>query len=110
MKTFVFKSRWGNEYEIRFVRNRYVCGGSVSVEVENLEPDFGYWEPYGMLTVNLGHSYHEGTAHLDANNLPDLVEYVLEQGWAKQIGLDASGYCKYPLVAFTSEFLEEICE
>ena len=110
-KMIEFTSRYGSTYEIRFVKANYACDGSLAVLVEDKEPDFGFWEPYCNLTVNLGgFGLGQSTAYLDANNVPDLCEFVIENGWATIIGEGCSGFCTYPLVEFTEEFLGGICE
>jgi len=42
MNTYKFKSRYGTEYEIRFIKARYMYGGSLAIKVEDFEPD-GEW-------------------------------------------------------------------
>ena len=106
-----FTSRYGGTYEIRFVKANYACDGSLAIVVEDFEPDFEYWEPYCNLTVNLGgFGFGQRTAYLDANNVPDLCEFVIENGWAKVIGEGRSGFCTYPLVEFSSDFIDVICK
>ena len=110
MKTFKFKSRWGDEYEIRFVKTQYAMDGNLAILAENLEPEFGWWEPYGNLTVNLGDDLNGWMGYLDTNNVPDLCDFAIEKGWCTVVGYERSGFCTYPLAVFTAEFLEEICE
>ena len=107
MNTYKFKSRYGTEYEIAFERTGYVYGG-LAVEAYDKDEEYG-WEPYGTLTVNLGGFCPTNQAYLDTNNLPDLAEFVLDMGWAEVINEGQSGWCTYPLVEFTDEFLNEIC-
>ena len=109
-KTFKFTSRWDTEYEIKFVKCSYCCDGSLAIEALNKDEGGEWWEDYGTLTVNLGYPLLPGQAFLDTNNLPDLADFVMERGWAEQVGMEASGFCVYPLVEFTDEFLTEICE
>ena len=110
MKVFDFMSRWGDKYEIAFFKANYVSGDNLAVEVECREENQEWWEPYGMLTVNLGYTFGARQAYLDTNNVPDLVEFVMGKGWAKEIGEGHSGFCTYPMVEFTEEFVDEICE
>ena len=110
MNTYKFKSRYGTEYEIRFIKARYMYGGSLAIKVEDFEPDGEWWEPYATLTVNIDDFPYKRCAYLDSNNVPDLCEFVLEKGWAKEVGCGRSGYCTYPMVAFTDEFLNDVCE
>lgn len=109
MRTFDFTSRWGDKYEIAFAKTRYVSGNNLAVEVACREDGEEWWEPYGMLTVNIGWTFGERQAYLDTNNVPDLVEFVMSNGWAKEIGEGHSGFCTYPMVEFTEEFVNEVC-
>lgn len=109
--TFKFTS-YGVEYEIGFEKTSYCYGGGLAIEAYCKEPGDELWEPYGSLTVNIeGVPVASGSsAFLDTNNCRDLCEFVFEKGWATPIGAGRSGYCTYPLVVFTDEFLNEICE
>lgn len=108
-KLIEFTSSYGTEYTIAFERLNYVYGGNLAIEVHSREKGEEWWEPYATLTKNLGGFYSEREAHMDTNNIRDLCDMVIERGWAEVIGTDHSGFCEYPLVRFTEEFLEEIC-
>lgn len=105
----LFKSKWGKEYEIRFIATEYI-DGNTAVLVESVEPDIGWWEPYGDATVNLGEPLLEGMAYLDTNNMQDMADFMMMHGWCEPIGFGHSGFCTYPLVKFTDEFLNTVCE
>lgn len=107
MKTFKFTSRYGTKYKLMFEKTRYVSGG-VAIEVWCAEDD-DCWEPYATMTKNLGYLPSAKWAYLDTNNVPDLAEFVIDKGWCEQVGEGRSGFCSYPLVRFTDEFLDEIC-
>lgn len=106
MNTFKFTSRYGTEYELAFEKAYYVYGG-IAIEVW-CDGEYG-WEPYATLTKCLGDFPPTHCAYLDSNNVPDLVEFVIGKGWCEQVGEGASGFCTYPFVEFTDEFLNEIC-
>ena len=108
MKTFDYTDSYGNEYKLAFEKVRYVYGG-LAIEVHCQEDDSDWWEPYATLTKNVGDFPPTSWAYLDANNLPDLVKFVLDKGWCEKVGEARSGFCIYPLVEFTDEFLDEIC-
>ena len=111
MNTYAFTDKYGTEYEIAFERASYMVDGSLAIEVHCREQGDEWWEPYGTLTKNLGGFYFgPRTAYIDANNLGDLCEFVMEKGWATEIGEGRSGYCTYPLVEFADEFVDEVCE
>lgn len=106
-KLIEYTDQYGDNYTLAFERAEY-CFGDIAIEVHCKEEGEEWWEPYATLTVNLGLCF-DGQAHLDTNNVKHLCEFVMERGWAKRIGEGASGYCTYPLVEFTDEFLNDIC-
>ena len=109
-KSFQFKSRHGKTYEIRFVKTRYTYDGSLAVQVECFDSGFNCFMPYGNLTVNLDCGNLGCSAFLDSNNSPDLCDFVIANGWAKEYGQKRSGFCTYPLVIFSDKFLNDVCE
>ena len=110
MKTFNLTS-YGHEYNIYFERTAYCYNDALAVMAYCSEPGEDFWEPYGVLTVNISEfSLGPNVAYLDTNNSAALCELVMSNGWAKQIGEGRSGWCAYPLVEFTDEFLRDICE
>lgn len=110
MKTFDFTSRFGTKYEIFFERGNYV-NGNLAVATSCREEGEEFFEDYGNLTVNLiDYAVPPKCAFLDTNNVPDLCDFAIANGWCKTVGSGRSGFCTYPLVEFTDEFLGEICE
>ena len=72
-----------------------------------LREDNGFWEPYTTLTVNLcdARSQNASFAYVDTNNLPTAPEFLVGNGLATYTGAcGTSGFCTYPLFAFTGEF------
>lgn len=107
-KLIEFTSEWGTEYTLAFEKARYCYGDGLAIEVHCRERGEEWWEPYATLTVNID-PVMEKQAYLDTNNVGDLCERVMAEGWAKQVGEGRSGYCTYPLVEFTDGFLDEVC-
>ena len=106
MKTFDFKDQWGGVTRVRLVRGAYADG---SLAVQALCEGDGCWEPYATLTVNLcdARSQNASFAYVDTNNIPTAHEFLVENGLATYTGMTRpSGFCAYPLFAFTSEFFE----
>ena len=104
MKTFDFKDQWGDVTRVRLVRGAYADG---SLAVQALREGDGCWEPYATLTTNLGDERNQNAsyAYVDTNNLPSAAAFLVENGLATYTGLTRpSGFCAYPLFAFTSEF------
>ena len=104
MKTFDFKDQWGNVTRVRLVRHAYADG---SLAVQMLREGDGFWEPYATLTVNLCDARNQNAsyAYVDSNNLPAAPAFLVENGLALFTGAcGTSGFCAYPLFAFTGEF------
>ena len=110
MRSFAFKQQWGGECEIRFVKTSYVQDGTLAITVLSRERNSKFWEPYAKRTVNLCLPLDGNEAYIDEINVPDLCGFVIEKGWARNVGSGKSGWCTYPKVEFTDEFLREICE
>lgn len=115
IRTFNFKDQWDETFKIAFYRSKYESNGRVYVgcmcQQDEENPDF--WETYCDITANLPDSIpDESYAFLDANNGDKLVfKFMEEQGWMTQTGLIcSSGFCNYPLVKFSDEFLNKICK
>ncbi len=106
MKTFEYKDQYGGTMRVRFVRGAYADG---SLAVQALREGDGYWGPYATLTVNPcdARDQNASFAYVDTNNLPTAPEFLVENGLAAYTGLTRpSGFCAYPLYAFTSKFFE----
>ena len=106
MKTFEYKDQWGSVTRVRIVRGAYADG---SLAVQALCGGEKGWEPYATLTVNLCDERNQNAsyAYVDTNNLPTAPDFLVENGLATFTGLTRpSGFCAYPLYAFTSEFFE----
>jgi hypothetical protein len=91
---------------VRLVRHAYADG---SLAVQALCEGDGCWVPFATLTVNLRDARNQNGsfAYVDANNLPTAPEFLVENGLATYTGMTRpSGFCAYPLYAFTSEFFE----
>ena len=104
MKTFEYKDQWGDVTRVRLVRGAYADG---SLAVQMLREGDGFWEPYATLTVNLCDARNQNAsfAYVDANNLPTAPDFLVENGLAAYTGMTRlSGFCTYPLYAFTGEF------
>ena len=104
MKTFDFKDQYGDTMRVSAVRGAYADG---SLAVQMLREGDGYWEPFATLTTNLGdaRNLNASYAYVDTNNMPAVPEFLVENGLASFTGAcGASGFCAYPLFAFTGEF------
>ena len=104
MKTYEFKDQYGVVTRVRLLRRAYADG---SLAVQALCGGEEGWEPYATLTVNLNDRRNQNGsfAYVDANNLPTAPDFLVGNGLASYTGLTRpSGFCAYPLFAFTAEF------
>lgn len=111
MKPVKFKSQWGNEYNVVFYKDNYVDNNRIYIGCMCEDEEYGGYEPYCDVTVNLAQNMPNGNfGFLDTNNGdPNLFNLMFEKGWIEDIGImGASGFCIYPLVKFSDEFLEMI--
>lgn len=113
IKTFEFKSQWGTEYNVCFHKDAYANNNRIYIGCACEDKEYGGFEPYCDVTVNLESYVPEGNyGFLDVNNGdPNLFKLMREKGWIKDTyKLGFSGFCSYPLVEFSEEFLNKICE
>ena len=92
--------------EIVLLRRQYMDG---SLAVQMLYDADGYWDFWGDVTVNLCDATNQNAsfAYVNANNMPAVAEFLQENGLATYTGMTRpSGFCTYPLYAFTSLFFE----
>ena len=111
-KTYAYTDMWGDVLEVRFLRDTYVNGGNLAVQMlaETDEDGETYVEPYADLTVNVcGYAPAPRCAYIDTNNLGNgIIEFLAESGLAEFAGEFAqSGFCTYPMVRFTDKFFAE---
>lgn len=112
MKPIKFKSQWGKVYNIIFCKSRYANNKRLYIGCL-CEEEYGEYEPYCDVTVNLAQRIPDGNyGFLDTNNAdPMLLNLMYAKGWIEDTEMSGfSGFCIYPLVKFTDEFLEMIQE
>lgn len=111
MKPIKFKSQWGKEYNIIFTKNTYANNGRLYVGCWCEDEEYGGYEPYCDVTVNLIDRLPEGNyGFLDTNNGdPRLFNLMSENGWIEETGnVGFSGFCVYPMVEFSEDFLNDL--
>lgn len=109
MKPIKFKSQWGKEYNVIFYKDSYANNGRLYVGCLCEDEEYGGYEPYCNVTVNLEQKMPNGNfGFLDTNNGdPNLFNLMFENEWMENMGnFGMSGFCVYPLVKFSDEFLE----
>jgi hypothetical protein len=90
--------------EVLLLRRQYTDG---SLAVQMLRQTDGCWDFWGDVTVNLGNARDQNSsfAYVDTNNMPAVADFLVENGLADYTGMTrSSGFCTYPLYAFTPEF------
>ena len=93
--------------KLAFLLDAYASNGATAITA--LCEEDGFVECYADLTVNLGGPARANAGFLDANNSRELCEFVVAKGWARRVGEGRSGFCAYPLVEFSREFIDEVC-
>ena len=111
MKPITFKNQWDEEYKLIFCKDNYANNNRIYIGCMCEDEIYGGYEPYCNITVNLDCDMPDGNfGFLDVNNISlNLFDLMYKEGWIKDTGeRGKSGFCVYPLVEFTDEFLEMI--
>lgn len=114
MKTIeIIFEAYGEKHRARFFESKYMNNKTLYVGVLTWDEECQYWESWGDLTVNLPGttSLDEREAFLDTNNCSkDLIVQLKKAGYIKETGITRkSGFCTYPLVEFSEEFMKGLC-
>lgn len=95
----------GENKELCFKKSTY-CNGNVYVAAYLMSG-----EPWSDVTTNLGMELPPNMAFINVNSSADILDKLKEHRLIVDTGLrEVSGYCLYPLCAFSKEFLVEWCE
>ena len=106
----IFKG-YNEEYKARFYKDNYVDNGNLYIGIMTWNKKLETWEFWGDLTVNLGTILTDDKkAFLDTNNCShELIGILMDKGYIKDAGIARKhGFCTYPLVEFSEEFLNRI--
>ena len=108
MQTFTLNAH-GQQYKIRLTVRVYP-GGNLAIAMEAMDRPDGYWEPWSVLTVNLGTLRAKDCAYIDTNNNDDaILDWIADNNLAYPTGATGhSGYCHYPEYRFNPELLQQI--
>ena len=100
---------WDTEYTLEFQKGNYLDNGNLAVQIMSMETGEEYYEPFCLLTVNLGVKLPENMAFVDSNNCPsDVIQKLLDKGLIVPIDIYQSGFCTYQAYEFKEEFLESM--
>lgn len=111
MKEYKYNSGF-RTYRIRLRKTAYASNGNLAVTMENYEDEFGCWEPYAALTVNLVPLPESDLACIDVNNLNccggNIEAFLTDNKIAEATGtVIPSGWCEYPLFKFDLSVFDE---
>lgn len=101
---------YGVNHELFFRKGAY-HDKTLAIQIMCKTEGEDYIEPFARLTVNLGAiNLPENCAFFDANNCPQqILMNLIEEGVATMTTTSAqSGYCTYPLVKFSDEWLASL--
>ena len=99
---------YGETHKARFEKSEYANNRNLYVGVATWDEEYQYWEPWCDLTVNLDIPLDGDAAFLDTNGCtPEIINALTDKGYVINTGMTrSSGFCTYPLVRFTKEFLD----
>ncbi|MBD5530688.1 MAG: DUF4313 domain-containing protein [Lachnospiraceae bacterium] len=106
MKTFDFE-KYGNTYKMKLDIKTYSNGNLALAMCINTEDG---WEPWNILTVNLGFPLEKNIAYIDTNNNgKTILAWITRNKLAVSTGKKVrSGFCTYPQYKFREAALREI--
>lgn len=100
------------EHKARFWKSNYANNGNLYVGIMTWNEVDECWESWSDLTVNLGITCLPGTAFIDTNNCSgEIITTLADKGYIQNTGFAMpSGFCMYPMVEFSEEFLNGMIE
>lgn len=109
-RTAIKFNAWGREVTCVFEKGTYANNKNLAIQLYCEDEDWGGWEPYCTLTVNLYDGLPSNRAFIDTNNCQfSIVNAMKEAGYMKETGImEASGFCIYPLYEFSQDFLDQL--
>ena len=107
MKTYDYNG-FGKTYSLRLRKEQYTYNDNMAV-LADCESEYGGWEPFANVTVNLDEKLPDGYGYVDTNNFRGVLEWIEENNIGTFTGIyRQSGFCKYPLVKFNEEVFENV--
>ena len=106
MKIFDYEMN-GNTYKMKLDVRTY-SNGNLAIAM-HIHTEDG-WEPWNILTVNLGFVLEKNIAYIDTNNNGEsILAWIIRNKLAVPTGKTCrSGYCTYPQYKFRESALREI--
>lgn len=91
-----------------FVKEKYSNNDNLAIVVMSKDEEEDYYEQWCMLTVNLNTKLPNNQAYLDTNNCSrEIIDFFYRNNFVTKIGVGFSGFCTYPLVEFSEEFMSK---
>lgn len=112
MKDTMIYTMYGKDYRLKFLKAKYQNNGNTAIRILCKEGDEEFYEPFGVLTVNVKTFSNPYKACIDTNNMPeDLLEHLKKEGvYAETDTHIRSGYRSYPVVLFNRDWLDALAE
>lgn len=103
---------YDTEYEMKFLKSKYINNNNTYVGIIGKDPDEDYYDSWGDLTVNLGATLPPDMACIDVNNCEEgIISKLKDMGLIEDTGLKMpSGFVSYPVynIAKLLEVSEEM--
>lgn len=97
---------WGREYNLCIEVCRYEQNGNLALQLYSQDED--YWEPFDIMTVNLGEKCADGFSYVDINNCPWAPALIEKYNLGEPTDCyEASGFCVYPEYRFDMQEIEK---
>ena len=101
-KVYLFRQQNGTKIPVRLFVTYYIDNNNVALEVYDLNHS-----PVARISVNVD-KMPENWFAVDTNNVPTAEEFLKNNHIATYTGGSVqSGYCEYPVYAFTDSFLSD---
>ena len=103
---------WGTTHKITFEINSYRENDNLAIGMLCWDEEYGWAEPWSMLTVNLSIKCAPNCAFIDTNNNSDSIIYWLTNNkLGKLTGrVVQSGFCIYPEFEFDMDEVKKYVE
>lgn len=108
-KTYEYESPYGSTYTVEPTLAMYVDNDNIYVGLDFYDEEYGCWESFCDVTVNINKQPYLCAAIDTNNNGNAIVDFLENNGLAEYTGMVTfSGYCVYPVFCFNEEKLKEI--
>lgn len=100
---------FGDTIRVRPKINMYANNNNLYVGLDWYDKDYGCWEPYCDVTVNIWKLPYLESAIDTNNNDSRILKFLVDQGFGQLTDrVQPSGFCVFPVFRFNADKLEEI--